>query len=320
MNSTANCLGFMTAVALLWFGESSNMGALAIIVVDTQVHIWAANTPERPWGEGMENRAHLPVPLGHEELLGLMDRAGVDCAILIPPSLDGDRNDLCLAAAHEHADRFAVMGRLLLGHPCAPAQLAAMKHQRAMLGVRLTFHRDDDRPLLTNGAADWFWPAAERLQMPVMVHAPEQLPQIAAIAARHPGLKIIIDHMGFARETMDEHAGAAAQRVCELARYRNVFVKVSALPCYSTQGYPFHNLHDPLKRVIEKFGVERSFWGSDFSRLPGSCSYRQALTMFTEELDFLSAGELEWVMGRGVLQCLGWQPQMREARSRPPLA
>ena len=42
--------------------------------------------------------------------------------------------------------------------------------------------------------------------------------------------------------------------------------------------------------------------------------------MFTEELDFLSAGELEWVMGRGVLQCLGWQPQMREARSRPPLA
>ena len=33
--------------------------------------------------------------------------------------------------------------------------------------------------------------------------------------------------------------------------------------------------------------------------------------MFTEELDFLSADELEWVMGRGVLACLNWQPEAR---------
>ncbi len=43
----------------------------------------------------MENRPHLPVPLGHKELLIEMERAGVACAILIPPSLDLDRNDPC---------------------------------------------------------------------------------------------------------------------------------------------------------------------------------------------------------------------------------
>jgi len=278
-----------------------------ILVVDTQVHIWAANTPERPWGEGMENRAHLPVPLGQQELLRLMDQAGVDRAVLIPPSLDGDRNDLCLAAAQQHPDRFAVMGRLLLTHPAAPARLEQMKRQKGMLGVRLTFHRDDDRPLLTNGAADWFWPAAERLAIPVMVHAPERLAQIGEIAARHPGLKIIADHMGFARETMDAEAKAGADRVADLARYPNVYVKVSALPCYSSQAYPFRNLHEPLKRVIDAFGVRRSFWGSDYSRLPQSCSYRQAVTMFTEELDFLSPTDLEWVMGRAALACLNWR-------------
>jgi predicted TIM-barrel fold metal-dependent hydrolase len=83
-------------------------------------------------------------------------------------------------------------------------------------------------------------------------------------------------------------------------------VKVSAAPCYSTQAYPFRNLHKPLQRIINGFGVRRSFWGSDFSRLPQHCSYRQAVTMFTEELDFLSPSDLEWVMGRGVLECLGW--------------
>jgi L-fuconolactonase len=279
------------------------------VIIDTQVHIWAANTPERPWGEGMENRAHLPVPLGHRELLAEMDRAGVDCAILVPPSLDLDRNDLCLAAAAEYPDRFAVMGRIALADPAAPLRLERMKNEPGMLGIRLTFHRDNDRPFLTDGTADWFWPSAERLAVPVMVHAPERLPLIAAIAARHPNLKIIIDHMGFARETVDAEADATAARVLALAKYPNVFVKVSALPCYSSWPYPYRNLHQPLRRMIEGFGARRCFWGSDFSRLPRSCSYRQAVTIFTEELPFLTGDDLDWVMGRGVAECLNWHPR-----------
>jgi L-fuconolactonase len=255
----------------------------------------------------MENRAHLPVPLTHTKLLTLMEEAGVGRVILVPPSLDGDRNDLCLAAAAAHPDKFAVMGRIFVDRPSAREKLADMKQQKGMLGLRLTFHRDNDRPLLTNGAADWLWPAAERLGLPVMVHAPERLAVIGDIAERHPDLKLIIDHMGFARETVDSQVDAGADRILALARYPNVFVKVSALPCYSTQAYPFRNLHEPLKRIVDGFGVRRSFWGSDFSRLPSGCSYRQAVTMFTEELDFLSQSDLEWVMGRGVLECLGWR-------------
>jgi len=236
-----------------------------------------------------------------------MDEAGVDRAILVPPSLEGDRNDLCLQAAQRHPDRFAVMGRLPLDHPSAPARLKEMKTQRGILGVRLTFHRDNDRPLLTNGAADWFWPAAEALGVPVMLHAPERLVQIAEIAGRHPKLTLIIDHMGFARETADDRAEAGAERVLALAKYPNVSVKVSALPCYSSEPYPFRNLHDPLKRIIEGFGIRRSFWGSDLSRMLARCTYRQAVTMFTEELDFLSENDLEWIMGRGILEQLGWE-------------
>ena len=75
---------------------------------------------------------------------------------------------------------------------------------------------------------------------------------------------------------------------------------------------PVIGFYSQLSAVIEAFGARRSFWGSDFSRLPRSCSYRQAVTMFTEELDFLSASELEWVMGRGVLACLDWQAERPE--------
>ena len=273
-------------------------------IIDSQVHIWAANTPERPWSE--KSNAHMDEPLTAGMVLKAMDEAGVTHAILVPPSLDGDRNDLALAAAQAHPDRFAVMGRLLLDKPGAPERLERWKEQPGMLGVRLTFHRDHDRSLIDNGAADWFWPAAERLGIPVMLHAPERLSVVAAIARRHPGLTIIVDHMGFARETMDGEAPAGARRMLELAELPNVSVKVSAMPCFSTQPYPFRNLHDSIRRVIEGFGVERSYWGTDYSRLPASCTYRQGVTMFTEELG-LSHSDLDEVMGKALARRLGWR-------------
>jgi len=41
------------------------------------------------------------------------------------------------------------------------------------------------------------------------------------------------------------------------------------------------------------------------SRLP--CTYRQGVTMFTQEMPFLSAADREWIMGRGVCEWLGWK-------------
>lgn len=66
------------------------------------------------------------------------------------------------------------------------------------------------------------------------------------------------------------------------------------------------NLNAPLKRVIDAFGPRRSFWGTDLSRILDTCTYRQAVTHFTEELDFLSPADLEWIMGRGLRETLRW--------------
>jgi predicted TIM-barrel fold metal-dependent hydrolase len=115
-----------------------------------------------------------------------------------------------------------------------------------------------------------------------------------------------VDHMGFARETMDGEAVAGAQRMVALANLPNVSVKVSAAPCFSSEPYPFRNLHEPIKRIIEGFGAERCYWGSDFSRLPETSSYRQSVTMFTEELDFLQGHDLEMVMGKSIAKFFGW--------------
>ena len=271
-------------------------------IIDSQVHIWPADRPDRPLGPRGLDRT----PYGYDELAAAMDRAGVDRAILVPPSFDHDRNDYVIEAVEKHPGRFAIMGRVSLKESAGRNRLAGWRNQPGMLGVRLTFHRDDDRPWLTDGTADWFWGEAEVNRIPVMVHAPERLAAIGTIAARHPELRIIVDHMGFARETMDDAAIAGARRMIALASHPNVYVKVSALPCFSTLPYPFANLREPLRRVIAAFGPRRAFWGSDITRVPTSCSYRQVVTHFTEELDFLAPGEFEWIMGRGLAECLEW--------------
>jgi hypothetical protein len=47
------------------------------------------------------------------------------------------------------------------------------------------------------------------------------------------------------------------------------------------------------------------FWGSDLTRLSGT--YRQCVTMFTEEIPWLSQDDLSWIMGLGVCDWIGWQ-------------
>src|SRR5437868_2876765 len=89
--------------------STSLEGSPAMMICDAQVHIWGANTPERPWPARAEpHRA----PLVKEELLAEMGKAGVDRVILVPPSWEGDRNDVAIDACKSHPDRFAIMGRL----------------------------------------------------------------------------------------------------------------------------------------------------------------------------------------------------------------
>jgi hypothetical protein len=51
--------------------------------------------------------------------------------------------------------------------------------------------------------------------------------------------------------------------------------------------------------------MKRIFWGTDLARLP--CSYTQAISMFTDEIFWLTPEDKEWIMGRGICEWLGWK-------------
>src|SRR3954469_19085754 len=107
------------------------------MIVDSQIHLWKAETPEWRWVPGV--KPHLPEPFTIEKLVPMMDDAGVDRVVVVPPSWPGDRNDYALEAARKYPSRFAVMGRIPLKNPQAAELLPTWKNEPGMLGVRLTF-------------------------------------------------------------------------------------------------------------------------------------------------------------------------------------
>ena len=133
-------------------------------IVDAQVHFWKANSPDWPWDPGAKPQS--PEPFTIERALPMMDEACVDRVVIVPPALN-DRNDYALEAANRYPNRFGIMGRIRLQDPKSAALLPAWKQQPGMLGVRLTFNTPLTRAWLSDGTADWFWPAAEKAGIPV---------------------------------------------------------------------------------------------------------------------------------------------------------
>ena len=275
-----------------------------MLIVDSQVHIWKANSPDRPWTPGLEPQ--LPEPLSIEGLIDQMTGAGVDRVVIVPPHWEGLRNDYATEAFDRHPDRFRFMGRLNLERPDARAQLPDWMQQRGNLGMRQSFLSKHERDQLVNGAYDWLWEDAERYGIPLMVHAADMRPKVEQILTNHPRLKLILDHMGLSTVIAREGRFAEAEEnTVALARFPNVFAKLSSAPLHSREKYPFRDMHGYIHSIIEAFGPQRCFWGTDLSHMLHTCSYRDGVTLFTEELG-LPAADLEWIMGRGLCACLGW--------------
>jgi predicted TIM-barrel fold metal-dependent hydrolase len=274
------------------------------MIVDSQVHIWGANTPERPWRAAAH--AQRATPVTAEEVLGWMDEGGIDRAIIVPPSWEGDRNDLAIAAAEEYPGRFAVMGRIDPDAPGLAERLVTWREQPGMLGIRLALHTPALRQPFLEGRYDWLWDETERLGLPIMVliHHP-YMEMIDAIAAAHPRQKLVIDHLGLVNGEKDAQAFRGLDNLLALGKRPNVAVKSSALPCYTGEAYPYPGLQPYIRRVHDAFGSRRMFWGTDQSRSP--IGYREGVELFTKHTPFLGEDDLEWIMGRGVREWLDWK-------------
>jgi predicted TIM-barrel fold metal-dependent hydrolase len=269
-------------------------------IVDAQIHTWGTGLPS--------NLSHWQIThFTPQEAIALMNEGGVDAAVIHPPGWDPGSTDMAFAAVHDYPGRFAIMGSLPLDDPGSRTRIGEWRDQRGMLGLRYTFLHDPARRWLADGVIDWLWAEAEKAGVPIAVLATDSLNDLARIAERHPGLRLTIDHLG-GRGGLTTLKDAAAMthmpQLLALAKYPNVAVKATGAPGYSSEPYPFAGMHTYLHQIYDAFGPKRMFWGTDISKMP--CSWRQCVTMFTEELPWLSEPDKRLIMGDALCAWWGW--------------
>lgn len=269
-------------------------------IVDAQIHLWGTGLPS--------NLSHWQVThFTPEEAILLMDEGGVHAAVIHPPGWDPRSTAMALKAVQDYPGRFAIMGSLPLDQPDTRERIARWREQPGMLGLRYTFLHDPARTWLADGTIDWLWSAAEKADVPIAMLATDSLRDIARIAERHPGLRLTIDHLG-GRGGLTTLKDAAAMthmpELVALAKFPNVAVKATGAPGYSSESYPFPGMHTWLRQIYDAFGPNRTFWGTDISKMP--CSWRQCVTMFTEALPWLSEQDKALIMGDALCAWWNW--------------
>lgn len=258
-------------------------------MIDAQLHT-SADFPE-----------HRPA----DEIVAMMDAVGVDRAILVQLSAKGADNDYLLAAADRFPERFAVVGALDAGAENQEESVEAWREHPSTVGIRIPAAAPDARDLLASGGFDAQLVAAEKLDVPVFLFAPEAFDEARKIATRHPRLLLVLDHLGLpAPPGMDPGPDpfTALPELLGLAELPNVAVKYSGAAALSAGEYPFADLWPHLRALLEAFGSERLMWGSDATRVASLHTYRDALNHVTETSE-LSPGEKEMLLG-GAAQAL----------------
>jgi predicted TIM-barrel fold metal-dependent hydrolase len=117
-------------------------------------------------------------------------------------------------------------------------------------------------------------------------------------------MRVLIDHLGVSPALKIPEAVAHLDELLSLAAHPNIAVKATGVPSMATDAYPFASTHSVLQHVFEAFGPRRVFWGTDITRL--APSWRECITLFSEELPWLKGDDLELVMGRAVCDWVGW--------------
>tara|TARA_Y100001934_G_scaffold119156_1_gene145766 strand:+ start:2047 stop:2877 length:831 start_codon:yes stop_codon:yes gene_type:complete len=268
-------------------------------IVDAQIHIWATGLPN--------NKAHIQeTSFTAKQAIALMDEAGVHAAIIHPPSWDPKSHDLALAAVNDYPNRFAIMGTLPLNRAVSEKEIPSWKNN-VVLGLRYTLLEEPHRSWIADGSLDWLWKIAEEEKIPISMLVTDSLIDLQNIAERHPELRLTIDHLGGrgGNTTLkDNDAMEHIPNLLKLAKYPNVAVKATGAPGYSGETYPFPIMQGYLKQIYDAFGPNRTFWGTDITKMP--CSWKECITMFTEEARWLDENDRALVMGDAVCAWWGW--------------
>ena len=277
------------------------------MVIDSQVHAYEANTPQRPWFRV----PNWPPHVTGDEMVAAMDKVGVDGAIFSSPiSMYQYDGSYAVEVQKKHPDRFAIIKPVNPDDPAVADVIDEWKRTPGTVGIRIIITNESKREPNDPGL-DRICQAAVKHDFPVNVLFWGNVDAGTALIDRHAETRFITDHMAILQPQVPPappDAWADLPKVVDLAKRKNAVIKISGACTLSHQPFPYPDIWDPLKRIFDAWGFERCLWGTDWTRAFAVVNYEQAVEPFLKT-DRLSDSERAMLMGGATAKAYGWSPK-----------
>ena len=277
--------------------------------IDSQVHAYERNRPERPWHGFLQG----PDEVAGDDMVAAMDAVGVDGALLVSPfAMYRYDAGYALEVYAKHPGRFGLIKPFDPQSEAVADEIAEWTGTPGVVGVRVMlaaqpFEADD--PGLNRILA-----AGAQAGVPVNVMCSGKLPLLRELARRHPDTRLVVDHVGLVQPfepPAPPEPFADLANVLSLAECDNVAIKISGACTLSHQPFPYPDIWEPLGKVFDAFGFDRCLWGTDWTRAVKLLTYEQGVEAF-RVTDRLSESERATLMGGTLVKIYNWAPGMGE--------
>ena len=237
-------------------------------VLDSHLHLWRPDLLQYTWLKGPLAYEFETLELEHARIPGVTESGVVFVQAECIEEQFLDEVRWVTGLADEAGVKAIVAGARLDRGALTSAHLEALAEFGLVVGVRHLLQGERDGLAVTPAfiagvrelaARDWTFDACVRSS---------QLPDIAALAAAVPGLRMVLDHVGKpAVGTASAPLPPSAQWVSDLtalAQHPDVFCKLSGLPSEAGGDWDAAQVEPFLDVALAAFGPERLMWGSDW--------------------------------------------------------
>ena len=275
-------------------------------IIDSQVHVYAANTPERPW----DTTPNWPDHVDGDEMVAAMDAVGVDGAIFVNSfSMYRYDSSYALEVHKAHPGRFGLVKPVDPGDPAVADVIADWKKTSGTVGLRIMLTHKPERPIDDPGY-DLILREAVRHNLPVNLLCWGKLDKGTALIDRHPDVQFVLDHLGLLQPRTPPaplEPWSELPKVLNLATRPNVVIKISGACTLSREPYPFPDIWEPLSRIFDAWRMDRCLWGTDWTRAFAVVNYEEAVEPF-KLTERLSVSDRQILMGGACARIYGWTP------------
>ena len=273
--------------------------------IDSQVHAYERNHPERPWNAFLEG----PDEVTGDDMVAAMDAVGVDGALLISPfRLYGYDASYALEVYMKHTGRFGLIKPFDSQSEAVADEIAEWAGTEGVVGARVMLADQEFEP--DDPGLNRLFAAGAQAGIPVNVMASGKLPLLRELARRNPETQVVIDHVGLAQPFVPPappEPFADLANVVSLAELDNVSIKISGACTLSHEPFPYRDIWEPLGKVFHAFGFDRCMWGTDWTRAVRLLTFEQGVEAF-RVTDQLSDSERSALMGGTLAKIYNWSP------------